>query len=128
VFEPAALLASITWQQHTLYCSMVLRAGVHFASEGEDATNISFPDAQARLVAQVAAAAKSPVVVVTITASALDLEPFLANPKVGGLLHAGEPADSSSGLADLIFGHKVLVFAGCVCMCMLSAEWGCCLR
>ena len=55
VFEPAALLASITWQQRTLYCSMVLRAGVHFASEGEDATNISFPDAQARLVAQVAA-------------------------------------------------------------------------
>ena len=88
---------------------LVVGTGVKFAGEGHDASNISFPAAQAALIAQVAAAAtvRTPVIVVTITASALDIAPILANPRIGAVLHAGEPADSSAGVADLIFGRTV---------------------
>ena len=86
---------------------LVVGNGVGLASEGHDATNISFPDAQAQLVQQVAAAAKKPVVVVTMTASALDISSILSNPKVGAVLHAGEPAVSSLGAADVLFGATV---------------------
>lgn len=65
------------------------------------------PDGQSKLIAAVAAAAKSPVIVVTITASALELASVLGNSKVGAVLHAGEPADSSLGIADIIFGKRV---------------------
>lgn len=86
---------------------LVVGTDLKFASEGHDAQNISFPDAQARLIEQVAAASKKPVIVVTITANALDIAAILQNPKVGAVLHAGAPAESSMGAADLIFGHKV---------------------
>ena len=86
---------------------LVVGNGVGLASEGHDATNISFPDAQAQLIQQVAAAAKKPVVVVTMTASALDISSILSNPKVGAVLHAGEPAVSSLGAADVLFGATV---------------------
>ena len=86
---------------------LVVGNGLGLAAEGHDATNISFPDGQLRLIEAVAAAAKIPVVVVTMTANALDIAKILKNPRVGAVLHAGEPADSSLGVADCIFGHRV---------------------
>jgi hypothetical protein len=86
---------------------LVVGNGLQLAAEGHDASNISFPDGQSQLIQAVAAAAKHPVVVVTMTASALDIADILQNPKVGAVLHAGEPADSSLGVADCIFGAKV---------------------
>jgi beta-D-xylosidase 4 len=86
---------------------LVIGTGTKFAGEGHDATNISMPDAQARLVTQVAAAAAKPITVVTVTASALDIAAILQNVNVGAVLHAGEPADSSLGVADVIFGKRV---------------------
>jgi hypothetical protein len=58
------------------------------AAEGRDLANITIPDGQARMLAAVADAATKPIVVVTITANALDIAPLLDNPKVG----AGELA------------------------------------
>lgn len=85
---------------------LVVGNGLGLAAEGHDASNISFPEGQSRLIEAVAAAAKLPVIVVTMTASALDIKAILQNPNVGAVLHAGEPADSSLGVADCIFGAK----------------------
>jgi hypothetical protein len=86
---------------------LVVGNGLGLAAEGHDATNISFPEGQSLLVEAVAAAAKLPVVIVTMTASALDISSILRNPNVGAILHVGEPADSSLGVADCIFGARV---------------------
>ena len=85
---------------------LVVGNGLGLAAEGHDASNISFPEGQSRLIEAVAAAAKLPVIVVTMTANALDIKAILQNPKVGAILHAGEPADSSLGVADCIFGAR----------------------
>lgn len=53
-----------------------------WSSEGHDASNISFTDAQLAMVEQCAAAAKKPVIVVVCTATPLDISSMLANPKV----------------------------------------------
>ena len=46
---------------------VVVGSGLKMAAEGNDISNISFPDGQAQLIEQVAAAAKKPIVVVTVT-------------------------------------------------------------
>ena len=53
-----------------------------WAAEGHDATSIAFSNGQTQLIQAVAAAAKNPVVVVTLTATPLDISALLANPKV----------------------------------------------
>jgi len=76
-------------------------------SEGRDATSIVFNEGQRQLILQVSAAAKRPVIVVTFTAVPLDLTEILANPKVGAILHVGQPSVQTLGIGDLLFGLKV---------------------
>jgi len=76
-----------------------------WSSEGHDASNISFTDAQLALVEECAAAAKKPVVVVICTATPLDISSMLANPKVGAILHTGQPSVTIYGIAELLYGH-----------------------
>ena len=86
---------------------VVLGTDLSQAAEGHDLANITIPDAQFVLYEAVAKAAKKPIVVVTVTANAIDIQPVLDNPKVGGVVHAGQPADSSLGVGDVLFGAKV---------------------
>lgn len=112
-----------------------------WAHEGMDATNITFTEAQLSLISQVAEAAKSPVAVVIMTATPLDLSPLLvenhgfphtprgeeawvpcccccccshtalppcqSNPKVGAILHVGQPSVTAVAIGDIIFGDAV---------------------
>ena len=83
---------------------LVLGTDIGVACENRDAVNITFSDGQLALVEAVAAAASKPVTVVTLTAVPLDLTPLLNNPKVGAILHAGQPSVQTLGVADLLFG------------------------
>ena len=60
---------------------------------------------QVALVTAVAAAAKSPVTVVTFTATPLDLTEILASPKVGAVLHVGQPAVAVRGVGGVLYGE-----------------------
>ena len=60
--------------------------------EGHDRTAIALSPAQQALVAAVSAAAARPVVVVILTGGAVDVADMLANPKVGAIIHAGQPS------------------------------------
>merc|ERR1712159_619431 len=88
--------------------TVVLAVGtdLSWAAEGHDATNISFTDAQAALIEQVAAAAKKPVIVVVMTATPLDLSSVLSNSKVGAVLHLGQPSVTILGVGELLYGDK----------------------
>jgi len=72
-----------------------------------DAQNITIPDGQMALVDAVLAVAAKPVIVVMLTAVPLDLTPLLSNPKVGAIMHAGQPSAQGQGIGDVIFGKKV---------------------
>ena len=73
-------------------CVVAVGSDLSWASEGHDASNISYTDAQQQLVTEAAAASKKPIIVVTLTAVPLDLSFMLSNPKVGAILHAGQPS------------------------------------
>ncbi|CAJ1441850.1 unnamed protein product [Effrenium voratum] len=77
-----------------------------WSEEGHDAKSISFTAAQAALIEKVAAAAKKPVVVVTMTATPLDLSAVLGNSKVGAILHLGQPSVAVKGVAPLLYGES----------------------
>jgi len=77
-----------------------------WAREEQDATSIEFTAAQKELIGKVAEAAKKPVLVVVMTATPLDLTDVLANPKVGSIMHLGQPSVSVFGAGDVIFGKK----------------------
>eukprot|EP00912_Choanoflagellata_sp_UC4_P000634 UC4_evm4s392 len=77
-----------------------------WSREGHDATNISFTDAQLALIEQTAAAAKNPIVVVTLTATPLDISSLLANDRIGAILHVGQPSVNTLGVGDVLFGLK----------------------
>ena len=51
-----------------------------------------------------AAAAKKPVTLVVYTATPLDLTEILANPKIGAVLHVGQPSVTVVGVGELLFG------------------------
>jgi len=78
-----------------------------WAAEGHDAASITFSEGQRQLIQQVADAAKKPVIVVQFSAVPLDLSEVLANPKVGAVLHVGQPSVQTLGIGDLLFGIKV---------------------
>ena len=86
---------------------LVVGTDLNWAAEGHDAKNISFTDAQDALISKVSAAAKKPVIVVLLTATPLDISSLLTNPKVGAILHAGQPSVTTLGVGDLLFGKKV---------------------
>lgn len=76
-----------------------------WAHEEHDAETIVFTEAQLSLIAQVAAAAKKPVIVVTYTATPLDISALMANPKIGAILHVGQPSTTVLGVGELLFGQ-----------------------
>ena len=74
---------------------LVVGTDLGWAHEGHDAdpvTGLTLPPAQAQLIQEVAAAAKRPVTVVTMTSTPLDLSDVLSNPSVGAVLHVGQPS------------------------------------
>ena len=85
---------------------LVLGTDLNWAREGHDAVNITLSEGQLALAAAVAKAAPHPIVVVTLTAVPLDLSPLLSNPKVGAILHVGQPSVQTRGAADVLFGAK----------------------
>jgi len=78
-----------------------------WAAEGHDATSITFSEGQRQLIQQVSQAAKKPVILVHFSAVPLDLTEVMANPKVGAILHVGQPSVQTLGIGDLLFGLKV---------------------
>jgi len=77
------------------------------AREGQDAVKISFSEGQTELIKQVADAAQKPVIVVTMTATPLDISDLLTNDKIGAILHVGQPSVTVIGVGDIIFGKSV---------------------
>ena len=73
-----------------------------WASEGHDAANISFTESQSQLLSQAAAAAKKPIIVVLLTAVPLDISHLMADPKVGAILHTGQPSVTIFGIGELV--------------------------
>ena len=90
---------------------LVLGSDLTTAAEGKDATSIEFSAGQLALVDATCAAVAGtgkPVVVVTITATPLDLTPLLAAGScVGAILHAGMPSVQTLGIGDALFGAVV---------------------
>ena len=101
----AELAAAVALARDADVVIMAVGTDLTMASEGHDATSIVLSGGQQQLVEAVAAAAKAPVVVVTLTGVPLDLTPLIGNPKVGAVLHAGVPAVQTAGIADVIFGE-----------------------
>jgi len=99
--------AAVSTAQQADYVILAVGTDLSWAAEGRDAESIVFNDGQRQLILQVAAASKRPVIVVTFTATPLDLTELLAHPKVGAILHVGQPAVQTLGIGDLIFGLKV---------------------
>jgi hypothetical protein len=77
-------------------------------SEGHDRTSISFPGKQEALIAAVAAASPTPIVVVLMAGSSVDLSAAKANAKVGAILFVGYPGQSGgTAIAQTLFGDSV---------------------
>ena len=85
---------------------LVLGTDLSIAREGHDAVNLTFSSGQLALVEAVTAAVATPLVVALLTAVPLDLSPLLSNPKVGAILHLGQPSVQTPGAADVLFGVK----------------------
>lgn len=85
---------------------LALGTDLSLAAEGRDAVEITLPPGQKKLLEVVAFAAKRPVVVVMLTAVPLDLSELLASSEVGAILHVGQPAVQTHGVADVLFGRK----------------------
>ena len=85
---------------------LALGTDLTWGREGHDADSITFSDGQLALIKAVTAAASKPVVVVTFTATPLDLTPLVNNTKVGAILHVGQPSVQVHGIADVLFGRK----------------------
>jgi len=90
--------------------------------EGHDANTIAFSSAQLQLIDAVAAAAAKPVTVVVLTHIPLDLTAVLANPKVGAVVHAGQPSVQTLGVGDVLFGKAVP--AGRIIQTVYPAAYG----
>lgn len=83
---------------------LVLGTSLEWAEEGHDAKQINFTSAQQQLINQTLAVAKRPVVVLLMTAVPLDISQLLASPRVGAVLHLGQPSVTILGAAELLFG------------------------
>jgi hypothetical protein len=83
---------------------MAVGTDLSWAAEGHDATSITFSAGTLALIEAVSKAAKKPIVLVTLTATPLDLTPLLSNAKIGAILHVGMPSVATMGVGDVIFG------------------------
>jgi hypothetical protein len=74
-------------------------------SEAHDRESLALPGNQDLLVATVAAAAKSPIVVVVMTGGAVDLTAIKNNDNVGAIVWCGYPGQSGGqAIADVLWG------------------------
>jgi beta-D-xylosidase 4 len=72
--------------------------------EGKDRTTIAIQDGQLALIEAITQAVDKPVIVLILTAGAVDVTPLLNNSKVGAILDVGQPSVTILGVADLLFG------------------------
>ncbi|XP_058077572.1 probable beta-D-xylosidase 5, partial [Magnolia sinica] len=74
-------------------------------NEGLDRTNLVLPGYQTQLIREIADAAKSPVIVVVLSAGGVDINFAKNNGKIGAILWAGYPGEEGGrAIADVIFG------------------------
>ena len=86
---------------------LVIGTDLSLAAESHDAVSIELSAGQQQLITSVTNASKAPVIVVLLTATPLDISALLSNPKIGAILHAGQPAVAVMGVGDVLFGKKV---------------------
>lgn len=73
---------------------------------GDSKLGIELSSAQQKLVDEVAAAAKQPVVVAVFTHNPFDLSAILDNDNVGAVLYLGQPSVQVVGVGDVLFGKR----------------------
>ena len=78
------------------------------ASEGHDAESIALHPADAKLVADASAAAKKPIIVITMTAVPLDISALMTSAKVGAVLHVGQPSVTVLGVSELLVRQRAI--------------------
>lgn len=86
---------------------MVLGTDLTGAAESHDAVNITLTEKQIELVARVTAVSKRKVIAILMTATPLDISTVLLNnPKVGAVMHVGQPSVTILGVGHLLFGKR----------------------
>eukprot|EP01043_Picozoa_sp_COSAG02_P073507 COSAG02_NODE_14323_length_1284_cov_1.564557_1_plen_322_part_00 len=85
---------------------LALGTDTYTAGEGHDATSISLTPAQTELLTKVSSVSKSPVIVVMMTATPLDISQMMRDVKVGAVLSIGQPSVNMLGIGDLLFGLR----------------------
>lgn len=86
---------------------MVLGTDLTGAAESHDAVNITLTEKQTELVARVTAVSKRKVIAILMTATPLDISTVLLNnPKVGAVMHVGQPSVTILGVGHLLFGKR----------------------
>ena len=103
--DTSGIAAAVALAKNADEVILAVGTDLSWAHEEHDAENITLTAAQTQLIAQVAAAAKKPVVMVTYTATPLDISAQLANPKIGAVMHVGQPSSTILGVGKLLFGQ-----------------------
>ena len=94
---------------------LALGTDTYTAGEGHDATSISLTPAQTELLNRVAAASKSPIIVVMLTATPLDIS-------VQGLRHHFGPyLTDFPALPNSSRGVRRALHGGCACGMLIGA-------
>ena len=107
--DTSGIADAVTMAKSVDVVILAIGTDLSWAREGTDAdpvNGISLSAGQTALVDAVTKAAKAPVIVVTMTATPLDISAILANPKVGAVLHVGQPAVAIRGVGDVLYGVK----------------------
>jgi len=102
--DTSGIAAAVDLAKKADYVILAVGTDLTWAHEEHDASSIVFTNAQSQLISQVAAAAKKPVILVTYTATPLDISAELANDKIGAVMHVGQPSTTISGVGELLFG------------------------
>ncbi|XP_024517089.1 beta-xylosidase/alpha-L-arabinofuranosidase 2 isoform X1 [Selaginella moellendorffii] len=87
--------------------AVVVAVGLDLTIEAEslDRTSLLLPGKQQELVSQVMQAAKGPVVIVILSAGAIDIPFALSDSRIAGILWAGYPGQAGgAAIAEVIFG------------------------
>jgi len=120
--DTSQIAAAVTMAKTADAVVLVVGCDLSCGREGHDANTIAFSSAQLQLIDAVAAAAAKPVTVVVLTHIPLDLTAVLANPKVGAVVHAGQPSVQTLGVGDVLFGKAVP--AGRIIQTVYPAAYG----
>eukprot|EP00494_Astrolonche_serrata_P031045 UN31314 len=93
-----------TWQKMLLKLYWLWGQDLTVEREGHDRSSIEFSDGQQQLISAITSAVSKPVIVVILTAGAIDISDILNNDKIGAIFHVGQPSVTILGVGDLIFG------------------------